>query len=372
MWGAMYLLKPMLGLVLILSLFFFITMPYAVENNAVKDVLKSPALRFEKAVQPVIIDTTKAGNRLVAVGERGILLVSDDNGKKWRQIIVPVSVTLTAVHFVNPDLGWVVGHSGIVLATRDAGENWSVQLNGFEAAEIEFKAAQAALSNNKNSEDARFRLKNAERCLAEGADKPFLALHFMDENQGIVVGAFGFAFKTNDGGETWESAMGEIDNPMAAHLYAVDYHQYQWIIAGEMGFLARSSDERKIFERIESPYDGTYFTARFNGSGSIYVGGLEGNAFVSTNDGMNFKRISIPGGSSFNDLVLLIDGRVLMANQAGRLFLESANNTGEFVMLDDSPKSSIISIEEAVDGTLITTGFSGIKSLKPSSGASED
>ena len=40
----------------------------------------------------------RAGNRLVAVGERGTILLSDD-GQAWRQVPSPVSVGLTGVSF---------------------------------------------------------------------------------------------------------------------------------------------------------------------------------------------------------------------------------------------------------------------------------
>ncbi len=67
------------------------------------------------AMEPVKIGmvttlSTKAGNRLVAVGERGIVLLSDDAGLNWKQVDVPVSVTLTGVQFVSPMKGWAIGH----------------------------------------------------------------------------------------------------------------------------------------------------------------------------------------------------------------------------------------------------------------------
>ena len=49
------------------------------------------------------------GNRLVAAGERGIVLLSDDGGASWRQARVPVSVSLTALQFVDGRTGRVRG-----------------------------------------------------------------------------------------------------------------------------------------------------------------------------------------------------------------------------------------------------------------------
>ena len=85
---------------------------------------------------------TRAGARLVAVGERGSILLSDDSGVSWRQAKVPVSVTLTAVQFPNAKAGWAVGHLGVVLHSADGGETWAKQLDGREAASLVLEAAK--------------------------------------------------------------------------------------------------------------------------------------------------------------------------------------------------------------------------------------
>ena len=78
-------------------------------------VLERSALPSAKAERAVLLGLARAGQRLVAVGERGIVLLSDDNGQRWRQAQVPVSVSLTAVQFVDDRRGWAVGHLGVVL-----------------------------------------------------------------------------------------------------------------------------------------------------------------------------------------------------------------------------------------------------------------
>ena len=66
-----------------------------------------------------------AGSRLVVVGERGHVLLSDDNGASWAQASVPVRVLLTAVHMRGERTGWAVGHDATILRTRDDGETWT-------------------------------------------------------------------------------------------------------------------------------------------------------------------------------------------------------------------------------------------------------
>src|SRR5690606_9884464 len=90
-----------------------------------------------RAQHSLQLAVSRAGNRLVAVGERGVVLLSDDDGRNWHQAEnVPVSVTLTDVHFVSATHGWAVGHSGVVLHSADGGETWQRQLDGNQAAKI--------------------------------------------------------------------------------------------------------------------------------------------------------------------------------------------------------------------------------------------
>ncbi|HEY5719786.1 MAG TPA: hypothetical protein VIW02_05345, partial [Gammaproteobacteria bacterium] len=51
------------------------------------------------ASRSLLLDADRAGERIVAVGERGHLLVSGDEGQSWSQRRVPTVAMLTAVHF---------------------------------------------------------------------------------------------------------------------------------------------------------------------------------------------------------------------------------------------------------------------------------
>ena len=65
------------------------------------DVLDTPARTTPLASKSLFQAVTRAGDRLVAVGQRGHVVVSTDGGKSWKQSAVPVSSDLTAVYFVD-------------------------------------------------------------------------------------------------------------------------------------------------------------------------------------------------------------------------------------------------------------------------------
>ena len=343
------------------ALLVVVTSMSRAESDVVGDVLSTPSPQVGRAQQAVFIDLTQAGDRLVAVGERGLVLLSDDQGQSWRQARVPVSVSLTAVQFVDASHGWAVGHAGVILATQDGGESWHLLLDGVQAAQLEVEAARRALPDATDVEAAEARLQTAERMLVEGADKPFLALAFSDARHGVVVGAYGMALRTDDGGQSWHSIVGQIDNPMGLHLYAIAHLGHDWFLAGEQGYLARSVDGGDSFQALESPYEGTFFTLIGRADGALFAAGLKGHAFVSHDRGEHFEALPIPVPLSFSATAAMNDGGVLLANQGGMLFRSVSGTALEpFGKPLNMPVSSVV---QTADGSLVVAGFAGLSRL---------
>ena len=68
-----------------------------------------------------------AGKRVVAVGDYGFVILSDD-GKRFRQAAaVPTRAPLTSVFFLDVKRGWAAGHDGTILTTADGGDTWQMQ-----------------------------------------------------------------------------------------------------------------------------------------------------------------------------------------------------------------------------------------------------
>ena len=86
----------------------------------------APAEIAKKAEKSLLVSIAKAGDRLVAVGAYGHILLSDDNAVTWRQVDVPVNNLLTEIYFLDAKRGWVVGHDATILFTDDGGESWAI------------------------------------------------------------------------------------------------------------------------------------------------------------------------------------------------------------------------------------------------------
>jgi photosystem II stability/assembly factor-like uncharacterized protein len=327
----------------------------------VADPLERPALISRRADAAFLLDIARAGKRLVAVGERGTVLLSDDDGRSWRQARrVPVAVTLTRVTFPSPDSGWAVGHAGVVLASDDAGATWSRRLDGRHAAAAALAAAQAALAREPNAAN-RHALKEAERLVADGPDKPFLDLHFTTPQRGFVVGAYGIIFRTEDGGRTWRPWMSRLDNPNGYHLNAIAAVGEVLYIAGEHGLLLRSTDGGEHFVSLKLPYEGSFFTVAPN-DGKVVVGGLRGNAFVSADRGKSWKRLGVAVPVTLAHVAPLSGGGLLFTNQAGQALRDSGEGVRPLRLPPLPPLTAAV---EAADGAIVAATYRGPRRLPP-------
>lgn len=270
-----------------------------------------PAVTSLHAAQSVMLGAARAGQRAITVGERGIILFSDDDGKRWQQAAVPVSVTLTAVRFADARNGVAVGHAGIVLITQDGGASWRKVLDGERIAALALEAA-------KRGNDA-IALRDAERLSAEGADKPLLDICLPDQNRILAIGAYGLAFASEDGGRTWASWMERIHNPKGLHLNAVRSRGDTILIAGERGYAAVSTDAGRTFRTLAVPYQGSFFTAEITADNQFVLAGLRGNVWQSADQGANWRQLDNPAPVTITASAIRSSGTMVFANQAGML-----------------------------------------------------
>lgn len=321
--------------------------PRAPGGTVRPQVLDTPALRSPKALQATLLALARAGGRLVAVGERGTVLLSDDGGRQWRQSAqVPVQVTLTGVRFLDARLGWAVGHQGVILRSDDGGERWHRQLDGVQAA-----AACAALAPQLGDEHSARQL---QRLGEEGPDKPFFDLLFSDERTGWAVGAYGLAFATQDGGAHWHPISHRLDNPRSLHLYALARltpgsasppdatGRDTLLVAGEQGLILRGpapqASERhaaqaspaeaapapRRLDRQPSGYKGSLFGLLATPGGALLAYGLRGSLLRSEDGGQRWQaQPAQTGGASLSAAGVLPDSRVALIAHSGQLLLSA-------------------------------------------------
>jgi len=345
---------------------------------AMADILEIPARPTDLAPVNLLNDADRAGDRIVAAGERGHIIFSDNGGDSWTQAEVPVSVTLTGVDFGTGTHGWAVGHSGVVLHSEDAGATWKLQLTGIRAAELaietrkeQIEAMEARIEEAPEEEiedleweleDLIFSLENMQADLEIGPVNPFLDVWFENESHGFVVGAYGMILRTTDGGQSWEDKGPQIDNPRSFHLNSITRIAGEaLIIVGEAGQIFVSEDNGDTWERRESPYEGSLFGALGTGNeDEVLVFGLRGNTLKSTDLGETWELVPNEGGATLNDGAVGDDGRIILVGNSGAV-LSSTDGGETFRPYFRDDREGVMDVVPLSGTELMIIGEGGVK-----------
>ncbi|MGQ0622953.1 MAG: WD40/YVTN/BNR-like repeat-containing protein [Panacagrimonas sp.] len=235
-----------------------------------------PAEMSPRATRGLLIDIAFTGERMIAVGERGNIVASRD-GIRWAQVQVPVRSTLNGVSFVDSQNGWAAGHDAAIIHTTDGGRSWELQ----------------------NFQPERL--------------KPLHDIFFADKSRGWAFGSFGTFLSTSDGGKTWTDVVAPAVLEEGYHLNGMaQLKDGQLLLVGESGLLGISTDG-STWDRLESPYEGTYFGVLPRGEKGAIVFGLRGNAYVSDDVRAGaWRKINLATVSSIFGGVVMSDGSIVL------------------------------------------------------------
>lgn len=282
------------------------------------------------AVSSLLLDVVRAGDRLIAVGDRGHILYSDDDGQQWLQARVPTQQLLTAVYFVDDRQGWAVGHDALILATRDGGATWSRQYDDLEA------------------------------------ESPLLDVWFKDLDHGYAVGAYGMLLETRDGGQDWQRIDEALDNEDGFHLNAIAAVKDAGIfIVGEMGVMFRSADWGQSWQSLDSPYQGSLFgIVAAAEPDHLLVYGLRGHIFKSTDFGESWHAVAVHTENGLLQYglsggALLSNGDIVIVGHSGSI-LRSSDGGDSFSLSNRADRTSLAAVVGGKAGDLILVGQNGI------------
>lgn len=240
----------------------------------------APAELRPTAASSALLAAARAGQRLVAVGERGTVLLSDDDGRSFRQAqTVPVATTLTGVSFADARQGWAVGHGGVVLHTGDGGSTWQLQ--------------RSALAR----------------------DQPLLAVQALDAQRAVAVGLWSLVLHTRDGGRSWQPA--QLPALAAAKLSDLNLfglfagRQGVLYATAEQGRVLRSGDGGASWSLLDTGYRGSLWAGTVLDDGSLLVGGLRGTLLTSRDGGAHWVAVPSPARNAITGLAQLPDGRIV-------------------------------------------------------------
>jgi photosystem II stability/assembly factor-like uncharacterized protein len=308
----------------------------------------------------LLLDIVRAEGRIVAVGDRGHIVLSDDEGESWVQArSVATRNLLTGVCFSDAKHGIAVGHDEIVLVTEDAGRTWT------------------------------------RTHYAPESQQPLLDVWCGPQGKAIAVGAYGTYYSSGNGGETWTArrldatpllarTAASADSTTQTAASAPAYEEglggdphlnrivaasaTRFYIAGEAGHLYRSDDAGATWVQLLSPYEGSFFGVLPLEGEALLAYGLRGHLYRSENAGASWTKIETGTTAMLNDAARIAARQIVVVGLSGTL-LDSQDDGRTFSLRLQSGRKGLCAVMAADPPEVIVAGEDGIRRISLEGGA---
>ena len=288
------------------------------------------APQINQAEKAPVIAAVSAGGRVVAVGDYGIVILTDD-GKRFRQAkAVPTRAVLTSVYFLDDKRGWAAGHDGTVLSSGDGGDSWQLLRE------------------------------------EPGKERVLLSIWFENAQHGLAVGQFGLTLETDDGGKSWTERRlvgGEAGEKHFMQLFAGSGGLL--FIAAESGTMLRSEDAGRNWKAVQTDNKGSFWTGLVLADGLVLAAGMRGHIYRSEDRGLTWKESPSGTQQSITAITRRPDGSLRFIGNAGTDLL-SRDQGRSFQAKNRADRANLTALATGRQGDVLFT-LSGVAD-SPASG----
>ncbi len=277
-----------------------------------------------RATHGLMLSVARAGRRLVAVGDRGTILLSDDQGASWKTVPSGTPELLTSILFASPNEGWAVGQDSTILHSVDAGLHWSVQMT------------------------------------AAASDQALFSVADLGANHLVATGAYALVLETTDGAKWNPVKLPNLDEDY--HLNCVMGDGPDVVVTGEAGHAFVRHEDKWIPKPV--PYDGSQFGCLKRADGAIYSFGLRGSLFVATYAEPAWHRIDTGEQRSIFGGTILSSGFIALVGGNGLMMLLDPQ-TNQLRHLPAITGATLSGVVETPDGRLVVVGEDGVHRVDP-------
>ncbi len=231
-----------------------------------------------------LLDLSVGGDDSIwATGSGGAVVRSLDAGASWDPVSLPFGRTLLGVA-VQPDGVLLAGDYGLVLRSVDRGASWTC-VPQYAAGVLRrlVGAGDGACAYGEFGTIGRLDeegFATTPGALLGGVGEPYIFDVWFSEDLsvGIAVGLRGLMLRSTDQGQSWRPD----PLPYDRDLYAVHGAGDAVTVVGDAGFVARSRDGGRSFERVDAlPAPIPLTDVVHSDAGPVFVVGMRGTILRS-------------------------------------------------------------------------------------------
>lgn len=145
--------------------------------------------------------------RVVVLGSKGMLLISDDQGVTWKKATTGVENNLYAVDFMDNNTGVAVGDNGTIIRTEDAGATWTLGGAVTDTYLKDIRSLGGGVFMLVGGGGQIFRSQDGGRewrRIDVNLTSPLIAVRFNTTTTGVIISNTGDILRSEDGGESWK------------------------------------------------------------------------------------------------------------------------------------------------------------------------
>ncbi len=308
-------------------------------------------------------------NKGWAVGEKGVILYTEDGGTSWVEQTSGVTKKLTDVFFVDDTTGWIIGDDGTILNTIDGGTSWNAQTSGTGEDLYAIAVYDALHLWISGSGGTILYTTDGGTTWTASADVPVAGrklydIDFVDTLKGWAVGQ-GFAVtaepsyivKTEDGGITW-TLLTQTD-PTYVNLYeVVMLSETEGYIAGDDGTILKTTDGDN-FNIIPQTTTINMFKDLAVVSGKIWAAG-EYNCLIFSEDETNWEYLIRLLAPSLYGVNFFAHDNIWMVGWDGMVTIYDGNEWfSKTLFTTDGNSNTLRGIDVVDENTAWVVGYDG-------------
>ncbi len=223
---------------LLLSLFFALTFRASAQWESVFNPEQGTDLHDVHLI---------TGERGVAVGKLGTILMTDDGFHTWKRIACGTMKDFYALHFFDATTAVVAGVGGTILRSTDGGNSWSSIISG--------------------TTDSLYKFSS------------------LSSTSALLVGSNGTILKTIDKGLHWSS----VPSGTTMSLLSISCKGSTCIATGKNGIILRSADRGESWKSIPSGTEVDLYTVSWVTNSTLLVGGDSSAIYRSSDAGASWQ-----------------------------------------------------------------------------------